>query len=257
MIKFGTSNIVDVLKGEESFIKAYKGSDLVFSKSTPTPTLEYIADGLVADFRGEDDYVDGAWVDRVSGYKFTPVSSSTAPVHDATNKLYQATSFGGMRANFMTGTTFTLEFVFRDIKNMTKASASNYSNLVGTNMSGWSNNNGVVINKTADNSKVNVQFLKGTKSTYYSIPFTEFVDGKLDTIVIIPGVGFFKNGVLLKTCGSSVGSGNIGLFTHYDQTNASSYKSKGKIHAVRKYNRALTAEEVLQNYQTDLLIYGA
>lgn len=256
MIKFGTSNIVNVLKGGESFIKAYHGSDLVFNKSTPTPTIEYITDGLVADFRGEDDYVDGAWVDRVSGYKFTPVSSSTAPVHDATNKLYQATSFGGMRANFMTGTTFTLEFVFRDVKNMTKASANNYSTLVGSNMSGWNINNGVAINKTADNSKLNVQFLKGTTSTYYSIPFTEFIDGKLDTIAIIPGVGFFKNGVLLKSVGTSLNSGNIGLFTHYDQTYASSYKSKGKIHAVRKYTRALTAEEVLQNYQTDLLIYG-
>lgn len=214
------------------------------------------APGMIADFRGEDDYINGSWVDRINGYKFTPVSTSTAPVHDSINKLYEATQFGGMRANFMTGTTFTLEFVFRDIKNMVKASESNYANLVGTNMSGWSNNNGVVINKTADNSKVNVQLLKGTTSTYHSIPFTEFEDGKLDTIAIVPGVGFFKNGVLLKSVGTSLNSGNIGLFTHYDQTYASSYKSKGKIHAVRKYNRTLTAEEILQNYQTDLKIYG-
>ena len=225
----------------------------------PAPIINtYITDGLVADFRGEDGYVDRAWIDRVSGYKFTPVSLSTAPVHDATNKLYQSTSFGGMRANFMTGTTFTLEFVFRDVKNMTKASASNYATLVGCNMSGWNATNGIYIQKRPTTEELTTGIRNGTSSpSYVNHSFDNFINNGLDTITIVVGVGFFHNGVKIGDCGTSMTSGNIGLFTHYDQTNASSYKAKGKIHAVRKYNRALTAEEVMHNYQIDLNIYGA
>lgn len=255
MIKFGTLDVSDVYKGNQAFAKSYIGGSLVFQK---TSSIQYITDGLVADFRGEDNYVDGSWVDRVSGYKFTPVSTSTAPVHDSTNKLYQATSFGGMKSDFTTGTTFTLEFTFRDVKNMVKASSTNYATLVAGNMSGYDQKNGVYIVKKQSTEELSIFTKNGTttsSSAIYSLG--NLPDNSLDTITFSIGVGIFHNGVKLSDCSKTITSGNIGLFTFYDQTNASSYKAKGKIHAVRKYNRALTAEEVLQNYNADVSIYGA
>lgn len=249
--------ITSVYKGTQEILKGYKGSDLLFDNTTSEPVAEYVAAGLTASFSGYDGYIDGSWVDRVSGYKFTPVSTSTAPVYDETNKLYEATQFGGMRANFSTGTTFSMEFVFRDVKNMQKASSSNYATLVGSNMSGYNQTNGVYITKRPSAEEMAVGIRNGTSSpSYVYYPFTNFVDNGLDTISIVPGLGFFHNGVKIGDCGTSITSGNIGLFTHYDQTNAGAYKAKGKIHAVRHYNRALTAEEVLHNYNADISIYG-
>lgn len=249
------NNIVSVYHGSNSIAAIKRGADTVFSKETPI-ALSYITDGLVADFRGEDDYVDGAWVDRVSGYKFTPVSESTAPVHDATNKLYEATQFGGMLADFTTGTTFSFEFVLRDVKNVVKSNSNNYAAIIGTNMSDYNMKNGVTVIKNKTSAYIYCHTWNESNSVEGGIPINELTDGALDVISIIPNVGFFHNGVKFGDTGSTITSGNIGLFTHYNGSYASSYRAKGKIHAVRKYTRALTAEEVLANYQTDVLIYG-
>ena len=72
-------------------------------------------------------------------------------------------------------------------------------------------------------------------------------------------MGYFHNGVKLEgVCTKPNSSTNISLLTNtgnYDGA-VQCYRGKGKIHAVRMYDRQLTEEEVMQNYQTDLNIYG-
>ena len=249
-----------VYKGSQEFVKGYKGSDLLFDNSTIIPTQEYVTDGLTAHFSGYDNYTDGAWVDRVSGYKFTPVSTSTAPVYDETNKLYEATQFGGMQGNFRVagGSSYSIEFVVRDVKNMSKYSSTNYATLIGNDLNGWNSTGGVSVFKRPTTEELSLMVRNGTTTvTNAIINFSDLIDGALDVFSFVPGVGIFRNGEKISDCSTSGTSSNIGLFTVYTQTNAGSYKAKGKVHAVRYYNRALTAEEVLKNYNTDVSMYGA
>lgn len=235
------------------------GLDTVFKKETPVePDVGYITNGLEALFSGEDGYFEGAWVDRINGHTFTPVSASTAPVYDETNKLYNVNSFGGMLADFKTtsNATFSIEVVVRDIKNVGR-NGSNYGVILGTNMNGWSFTNGPAIFKRA-NGECALALLKGTSMNSIAIADSNLVSGALDTIAIIPSVGYFRNGVKIGDAPSEVTVADLALFTHYDQkaNGTSTYKAKGKIHGVRYYNRLLSVEEVLHNYNEDLKIYG-
>lgn len=258
MIKLGTSNITSIYKGTEEIVKAYKGLDLIFNKTTPTPPIEVnYADDLYIDYRGEDNYVNGAWTSRINTasktFTFTPVSTSTAPVYDSVNKLYEATSYGGMVGNWATDSVFSFEVTLRDVKNVS-SNSSTMASIIGPSASGGQSN-GIAIHK---NSSTNLLWLttrnsSGGSVSGVSIDCSTLSDNGLDTFAIIPGVGFFHNGIKIGDCSTNVTVGKLGIFTHID---SSTYRSKGKIHALRYWKRKLTAEEVLQNYQTDISIYG-
>lgn len=257
MINKGESCISAVLNGSIPIALIKHGLNTIFKKETPVePDIGYITNGLEALFSGEDGYYEGVWVDRINGHTFTPISASTAPVHDAENKLYNATSFGGMVSDIQSPSDglCSLEVVTRDVKNVTR-NGNNYGTIIGGTMSNYAIGNGLVIVKNASN-QISLQSYKSQTCTYKPINNSEFVNNGLDTLTIVPNVGFFRNGVKVGDCNATPGSSLIGLFTHTSGSHASTYRAKGKIHALRYYNRQLTAEEVLHNYNEDLKIYG-
>lgn len=220
----------------------------------------YITNGLVAHFSGEDNYKDGAWVDRVSGYKFTPLSTSAAPVYDAEYKLYDQNTFGGMVSDFTipAGADFSFEVVARDIYDATSSNLSSYyGTIVGCAMDGYGIAGGGIVfirRKQSDNGYAFGS--QGSSVDTYKLPRSEVVDDALDTFTYVPNVGMFRNGVKLSDAGESVAERKIGLFTHYSGSYTSYYRGKAKIHCVRVYDRQLTAEEVAQNRAEDIKIYG-
>jgi hypothetical protein len=228
-----------------------------------TPIVkDYVLEGLVAWFSGEDDYTDGAWVDRISGYKFTPVSTSTAPVYDADNKLYEAQSFGGMKSDFQlpASSEYSFEIVVRDFKNITSDNmSSHYAVLMGGAMDKYTSLTDTLrLNRISTGASSNANKLLATKAgdVTHVMDRSEFEDNALDTFTFVPEVGLFRNGIKLTDLGASTTARGIGLFIEYSGMYINYYRSKGKIHSVRMYNRQLTAEEVAHNYATDLGIYG-
>lgn len=186
MVNKGKGCISAIFDGSIPIALVKHGFDTVFKKpSEPiVPETGYITDGLIANFSGEDNYVDGAWVDRISGYKFVPVSSSTAPVYDATNKLYQATSFGGMKSDFTVtpNENFTLEVVTRDIKNCTSSNMSQYyAVMVGGVMKDWSMTEGTIVLMKNKGTETIAAALSG--STYETLATPTLNNNELNTWV--------------------------------------------------------------------------
>lgn len=264
MINKGKGCFSAIFDGSIPIALVKHGLDTVFQKpSEPVePTVGYVSNGLIAHFSGEDDYNGGVWLDRVSGYKFTPVSSDTAPVHDATNKLYEATQFGGMLSDFTipVGSDFTFEVVTRDIKNNEMVNLNaNYGMIVGCAMKNWDIDNGGVFLMNWRYEVIALRCNGGNTNAVPSagidIPLNSFIDNALDTFTIVPNVGLFRNGEWLIEAPQNTIERGVGLFTHYSGSYTSSFRTKGKIHSVRMYNRQLTADEVMQNYKEDLRIY--
>ena len=207
MINKAKGCISAIFDGSISIGMIKHGLDTVFKKETPVePDIGYISDGLEALFSGEDGYFEGAWVDRINGHTFTPVSASTAPVYDESNKLYNANSFSGMLADFKTSenATFSIEVVVRDVKNVGR-NGTNYGVVLGTNMNTWSFANGPAVFKRA-NGECALALLNGTTMDSIAIAGTNLVTGALDTFTIIPSVGYFRNGVKIGDAPSNVTS---------------------------------------------------
>ena len=222
------------------------------------PTSGYVTNGLLIHFSGEDNYVDNAWVDRVTGYKFESLGSGTKmPTYDAFNRLYQQTDKGGLKSNFTlpAGTNYTFEVVARDLKNSTNSNSSYYSTIVGCQMENWRQTDGGVHLYRLDGSK-GIQFGE-TKNGLAIMDINTFVDNALDTLTQVPGQAIYRNGEWVMDIGENPYERYVGLFSHYEGGNANYYRGRGKIHAVRVYNRQLTAEEVAQNHAEDIRIYGA
>lgn len=263
MINKGQGCLTAIFKGLIPISTVKQGLETVFQK--PSEPIEptnynYVTDGLIAWFTGEDGYIDGAWVDRISGYKFKPVSGSTAPVHDSVNKLYEATKLGGMISDWQIPSDgpHTFEVVTRDIKNMGRASTNNYGVLVGGDMSGYSMVTDTIAiiklaNSGTDANIINVTRLGNTEPIYKIDPAT-LEDKSLDTFSYTR-TALYHNAVKKDSMPTTTNKRYVGLFTHKG-TAASSYRGTGKIHAVRVYNRNLTAEEIAQNRAEDIRLYG-
>jgi hypothetical protein len=246
--KFMTSD------GHEFLVKEDK-EEPVTPPTPPAPIKSYVTEGLVAHFSGEDNYIDGAWVDRINGYKLTPASTSAVPVYDTENKLYNVSTTGGMVSDLTTGgvAECSIEIVTRDVKDVVRPS-NTYGTILGGTMKDHSIDNGLVIVKNKS-EQISLQSYVSQVCTYHAINNSEFEDNGLDTLTIVPHVGFFRNGVKVADCNAIPGSSLMGLFTHIG-SNASSYRGKGKVHAVRYYNRQLTEDEIVNNYNIDKDIYN-
>ena len=240
--------------GHDFIVKEQKEEPVV-PPTPPAPVNTYVVDGLVAHFSGEDDYIDGAWVDRVGGYKLTPTTASAAPKYDVTNKLYNVDTTGGMVSDLNAGgvAECSIEVVTRDVKNTVRPSSS-YGTILGGTMKDHSINDGLVIVRNKS-EQISLQSYASQVCTYHAINNSEFENNGLDTLTIVPYVGFFRNGVKLADCNATPGSSLIGLFTHIG-SNASSYRGKGKVHAIRYYNRQLTEDEIVNNHNIDKEIYN-
>lgn len=188
----------------------------------------YIADGLVLQMDGiNKGAVTGSWVDQVSGVQFDGVNSPTFGtdyVQCSSSSYLQNTSY-----NPPTGDEKTIEVALSDFSMSTMvvfmgnaANASTFG-LYGTKGAMWSN--------------------------YHDKP-----------VVLTP------NG--LKTCSITEGlcyvDGAVGTFDttdnrHYSGGNSTNFIGKrssgsnftGKIHAIRIYNRKLSANEMLINQRVD------
>ena len=223
------------------------------------PSEGYVTDGLIAHFSGEDALVDGAWVDRINGHTFTANGNSTLPVHDAVNKLYNQQELGGMISDFIlpTGSNYTFEVVTRDIRNAQSSNMSSYyATIVGCQIEKWTQTAGGVHLYRLSSSDNQIQFGEA-QNGLVKISRNEFVDGALDTFTQVPGQALYRNGIKVANAGENPADRKVGLFRHYEGTNAGTYRGKGKIHAIRLYDRQLTMDEVAQNHAEDIRIYGA
>lgn len=222
---------------------------------TPVDTYDYVDDGLIMLFSGEDEMTLGTWRDRIGGFKF--VSTGNAPTYDAENKLYHQTGAGSMLGDFVmpAHANYSFEVTIRDILgiyNPASSSSGAYCAIVGSNMTGYEiKASGTFIGKNTSNV-----FCGIFEISRIDMPHSKFTSGELSTFTFVPTVGIFLNGAKILDCGTPTIARNISLFGHYDGSYRSNSYSTGKIHSVRMYNRQLTAEEVMQNYEEDVRIYG-
>ena len=262
MINKGQGCLTAIFKGLIPISTVKHGLETVFQK--PSEPIEptnynYVTDGLIAWFTGEDDYIDGAWVDRISGYKFIPKSQSTAPVHDGVNNLYEATTYGGMVSDWQIPSSgaHTFEVVTRDIKNITNSSSS-YKVIVGgdTTNGGQSMATDTIallkMGKSGTNANKITVSRQGNDTTVYRIDPATLEDNSLDTFSYTR-TEVYHNAVKKDSITATTNNRYVGLFAHKGST---SFNGTGKIHAVRVYNRNLTADEIAQNHAEDVRIYG-
>lgn len=265
MVNKGKGCITSIFDGSIPIGVIKHGLETIFTKpSQPIEPpvepseVEYVKDGLVANFSGKDTYANGVWLDRISGYKFTPVSTNTRPQYKASERLYSAETYGGMIADFkLSGAEpYTFEVVTRDIKNAQSESLSlYYATIVGSDMVEWNNNDGGVFLAKLHNT-YNQDITFGLADiNQYSVKQSELVDNSMDTFTVVPSVGVYHNGVKMGDCSTYEGENGVGLFIHSSGSKVNSYRGLGKIHAVRVYNRYLTEEEIQYNYEQDIKIY--
>jgi hypothetical protein len=267
-IKANIANAYAVCEGKGATMPAILNSANLaecINSITGEITAGYIEDGLAIHFSGEDGYaietVDDvttyAWVDRVSGYKFSIDSKSSVPTYDNENKLYKQTGAGIMIGNFKIpgNANYTFEAVFRDIKNSSNPTHNDYNAIVGGDMNNWEvTTSSIAMGK---NKTDNAIWCALYGISRINIANDEFEDNGLTTFTIVPSVGIFRDGIKISDCGVPNAERGISLFGHTSGPYTYYTRSTGKIHSVRMYNRQLTAEEVLHNYETDIAIYGA
>lgn len=205
---------------------------------------QYVTDGLIHWLDGINKGAsDGSWVDLIGGHIYTNYGSVT-PI---SNGFY----FDGVDDRFYNNTfttvtkptTNTIEVVLSgaQLEDVASCLFAAYA------ANGSSNVKRLYVAMVRDTSLISL----ATTSNYPLYPFSSASNVK--SIVSCPDGRCYVNGVLGESpsslyCGYN-GTGNR-IGAGYWNTNRHFYK--GNIHAIRIYDRSLTAEELAHNYALDL-----
>lgn len=222
-----------VFKGSTEIIRIYKGTTLEWEKSVPIPDADaYIQDGLVFQLDGIDKGND-AWIDRKGQKEFVlhnVVTNSNNMEFNGTNSYAECSSTLGYDS-----ATHTLEVVWE-----------------GNKVSG-------------------VPFFGGPTSVELCLLPQ---DAPLRRLSFGTGMNFIANQPdelkmisanadnIIYNAGWIGTSAELEANASYNQTVASvgrykfSYYFRGKIYAIRVYNRKLSALEMLQNQLIDIERFG-
>lgn len=257
-----------LVAGTSTIAVSYGGKSTTFNVVVTESSAEYVTDGLFAFWDSIDNQATGehdanatTWKDTINGYEWTAMKTdgtqtwswnSNALVFNPTET--GSASSGGKNtfslARSNTGVR-TLEIV------LTPDSLTGCVGEFSDNKTGLTNSTAQVVGLiTSDNSFI----IQGSQTGYSA--------GNITNIKSISGVydssyspqKAYMNGEEVTTRVNSHSfqaylSGNMILGTQNNGTNQV-YAYKGKIHAIRFYNRELTAEEIANNYSIDVIRYG-
>lgn len=229
------------------------------------PAPQYIG-GMVHHWSGFDAPIENNWIDKISGVKFVP--NRAGVVEHRTNHYYLKYD-GNLNSNgYVTDTEIptegrTFELTIRSLATSSKTywSASNGMLLDNGGLSGWNEayNPQLSFRTTWKEDKVftGMYFVGGAsvaKANLNAVDTFTYVLGTADN----PVSKTYHNGVLLgEGTLSNAGTRKLGLGTRPYGSNIVYYNAANLgVYEVRIYPTRLTDEQVLNNYNVDLLNYG-
>ena len=226
MTALGNTEITKAYLGNTEISKMYLGEELVFVSDTPAWEIPYITDGLIFMVDGiEKGKNSGTWTDLVGGIRFTNnnVTSTEYGWHfdGSTSSFYSSTVLTGSENN-------TVEVCFKP------ETTSAYclfacNNQTTNNMLFYRNGNNIVFLQ-----RKNYYTLSIPSNTPYSISLN------LNN-------GLFNGNSVSKA--SSTDYWNNSNF--WIGRRAGGTYFKGEIYSIRLYNRKLSQEEQLFNFNID------
>ena len=216
--------------GNNEIVKAYKGDTLFYEKQQPTPTEDYVRDGLILFLDGLNQGNEaGKWIDTIGGKEFTLANATQNANH---------ISFANGNARCPDSLAYqTIEIVC----NIT--AATGYMTLWTANgdkhCNIFKNNNNLGFGGNSSDPSISLAI--NVIRQYSALFGTAYTDIKVNNITQTTGNA---------TAWSSTPSGmNIGYYN-------GNYNLTADVYAIRLYNRQLTDAERLQNYQYDVQRFG-
>lgn len=221
----GNKQIVDAKLGDKQVQSLYLGNGLVWNKSNN----DYIQDGLVFQLDGINKGNDSTkWIDLIGGNYFTLNDHSI--LHDDCIEMDGA---GYINSNFshlgVLATNGTIEVCFNNYKNNGVLFIQTKSTELGLLI--WSS--GFAYKPVGIN-----------KNEYKINPLGIFSASMSESLAVVNGniiTNRANNNWNQNSSRSTIGGRNIGTAYYY----------KGKIYAIRIYNRKLTEDEMRYNQKLD------
>lgn len=226
MIKLGTNEITKAYLGDTEISKIYLGEELVFGSDTPAWENPYITDGLIFMVDGiEKGKNEGTWTDLVGGITFTN--------NNVINTDY-GWSFNGSSSYFYSTSVFT--------------GSSNHTVEVCFKPN---NTNTYCLFSCNNSTRYNILFYKSGNN----ITFSQYANTY--TIVLSANQNYsvslnLDRGLLNGTSISK--NSNTDYWTandFYIGRRAKGFYFNGEIYDIRVYNRKLSQEEQLFNFNSD------
>ena len=245
-------------EGTSTITVSYGGKITTFTVTVTHATPTYVTSGLIDHWDGIDNTRSGhnasasAWEDLVGSHDLT-LNSTTKATWGEDHLYFTGKTNQHIRdANSgLDGSALTVEVVLAPETNATEQVFAWFGNSSYKRAILFYSNNTIS------------EYFEGANRSDYVTGLTNFSD--IETIAITypanskEGTMYINNAQVAKT--GSASSWNIvsGLSTiHFGNQTGSSgnYQYKGKVYAIRFYNRELTTEELTQNHQVDVTRFG-
>lgn len=246
--------------GTSTITVTYGGKSTTFTVTVSTSP--YIMDGIVHYWDAIDNTGSGhdssatVWKDLIGNCDLTMNSGVTSTSWDANALVFAPTSTttkqGWQNTDGITDSTnMTVEVIMTP--------ASNVGNSMVASFKSYATNQNKRIGMSA--SDISCLVYSADASGGYLTGLSSLADVRqiVGTYTSQSGSsGCYINGVQKTTRASHSYNGSLtGMVVgSYNDNSASPYPFKGKIHAIRVYNRVLTAEEIQTNYQKAITYYG-
>jgi hypothetical protein len=216
----------------------------------------YVEKGLLLNLSGEDAPINNTWVDRVSSI---PVKLVKSPTYDSANKCYSfnGTNQYGTFTLSGAGADFTLEVYYKQDTNgrLDVMVGKSAGNRMGYGIINADSKNYCWYAGASDSPKILPESDKAEQVagqiTYNRVSRqgSEIYFGHKDNTKSI-AKNYTGTSTYISELEYSIGKNGYSSVS-------STFYSQVKIYAIRVYNRCLTEEEIQQNYEQDVEIYGA
>lgn len=215
------------------------------------PEIEYVTDGLELHYDAINNTGTGhsntttTWVDLSGNGNNATVTGGTWS--DNYLSFTSSNSSNGVKTNSafpinFSAKTFNIVFNLSQVKDVEALLGSRISTNNGLMLFNYNSTNALTLDTVRGGTRTNIGD-RLVANTNYNLTVT-FDNGTLK---------LYNNGTLLNTTTYTNGTLNnqLTVFTAGARNN-----SLGMVYSVKCYNRALTAEEVMQNYNMDKETYG-
>ena len=220
-----------VYLGNNEIVKAYKGDSLFYEKQQPTPTDDYVRNGLILFLDGlNQGHEAGKWIDTVGGKEFALTNATQNSDH-----ISFASGYGRCPDSLAYQTLEIVCNVTASTGYMTlwTANGDAHCNI-------FKNNNNLGFGGTT--SDPSIPLTSNSLRQYSALFGTAYTDIKVNNVT---------QTTTRATAWSSKPTGmNVGYYS------SGNYLLTADVYAIRLYNRQLTDAERTQNDQRDVQRFG-
>lgn len=245
--------------GTSTITVSYGGKTTTFTVTVTS--LPYIAEGLVHYWDAIDNTGNGhdssatVWKDLIGSCDLTKNDGVTTTSWDANALVFAPTASSTKQAwqntdGITDSTNMTVEVIMTPASNVGNSMVASFVSYANT------------LNKRVAMSAndLSCMVFSADPSGSYLTGLTSLADVRsiVGTYTSTSGSsGCYVNGVEKTSRASHTYNGTLtGTVIGSYNNSTSTYPYKGKIHAIRVYNRVLTAEEIQTNYQKAIAYYG-